>query len=471
MKLIKYIIFNTIALCLILSCSEINTEKLVGFWQGPHPEDPQKNFYFHVYNDQNQIKAHGYWTENSFYSSQFNIDSICIMGDSVSFFINDWECVYRGKLMDDTTVLGGFSCLGEPFDSVRLTRNDGISKYLIEAKQGCKSDDFIFKHSVPLNQNDKLVTSNFNSPNYSLFVYSIVNEIINGDYGRLNSFLVVKDGNLICEEYFYGYSSTDMHQIESSTKSITSLIYGIALDRNQVADVNTPIYKIFPDYPNLSKDSYKDITVKHLLTMTAGFDIENDAVFRSDNRIDFALKRNLANAPGTKFVYDGGSTEILGAIVKRGTGLFVDEFAKKYLFDPLSIELYNWEIFKQDGCPSTGGSLWLTPRGMAKIGLMVLNNGNFDGQQIVSKDWIAESTSMQTKTHIDGDNYGYQWWNITLNSGENNYNTIWANGWGSQFIYIIPKLNVVIVTTGYNYEYDSWAITNGISKHLNLLNK
>jgi hypothetical protein len=379
--------------------------------------------------------------------------------------------VYKGKLSDDANILGGFSCLGEPFDSVMLTRNDQISKYLTEAKPGCKSKDFLFTHSVPLKQNDKLSTSSFQSPNDSLFVYSIVPEIINGDYGRLNSFLIVKDGNLICEEYLYGYSSTDLHQIESSTKSVTSLIYGIARDRKQVPDVKTPIYKIFPDYANLFEENYKDITVKHLLTMTAGFDIENDAVFRSDNRIDFALKRNLAHAPGTKFVYDGGCTEILGAIVKSGTGLFIDEFAKKILFDPLAIDNFNWEIFKQDGYPSTGGSLWLTPRGMAKIGLMVLNNGSFNGQQIASKEWIAESTSMQTKTHIDGDSYGYQWWNITLNSGEDNYNTIWANGWGGQFIFIVPELNVVIVTTGYNYEYDSWAITNGICKHLYLLNR
>lgn len=466
----KRIILTFTVFCILAACSSNqNKNRFLGFWQGPHPEDPSKNFYFHLYQTQNQVQAHGYWTENNFYNSQFNIDSVSVNGDSISFFIPDWGCTYKGEFCGNLNISGGFSCLGEPFDSVRLTRNDEVSKYLTEAKPGCSSESYRYSHSIPSNQNDKLIPSNFQSPNDSLFVYSLIPEIIRGNYGRLNSFLLVKDGKLICEEYFFGYTSSDLHQIESSTKSVTSLAYGIAHDKKIIDDVQTPIYMIFPEYKHLAQGEYQSITVKHLLTMTAGFDIENDAVFRSDNRIDFALRRNLAHAPGTKFVYDGGSTEILGAIVKKGTGMFIDDFVKKNLFTPLAIDSYNWEIYRQDGYPSTGGSLWLTPRAMAKIGLLVLNNGVFDGQQIVSQDWITESTSVQTKTHIEGDNYGYQWWRITLNSSENSYSTVWANGWGSQFIYIVPELKVVIVTTGYNYENDSWAITNGISKYIYLL--
>ena len=116
-----------------------------------------------------------------------------------------------------------------------------------------------------------------------------------------------------------------------------------------------------------------------------------------------------------------------------------------------------------------GGSLELRPRDMAKIGLMVINKGNFENRQIVSQQWIEESTSIKTETHIKGDDYGYQWWNINLQSNGFVYQTIWANGLGSQFIYIIPEIDVVIVTTGFNYENDSWAITGGIGKYLYLL--
>ena len=118
-----------------------------------------------------------------------------------------------------------------------------------------------------------------------------------------------------------------------------------------------------------------------------------------------------------------------------------------------------------------GGSLWMRPRDMAKIGLLVLENGKYDGQQIISADWIHRSTKVQVETHISTDAYAYHWWVVQLYSGSKKYETIWANGLGSQFIYIIPGLHVVIVTTGYNYENDSWAITEGISKYLHLLDE
>lgn len=111
----------------------------------------------------------------------------------------------------------------------------------------------------------------------------------------------------------------------------------------------------------------------------------------------------------------------------------------------------------------------MRPVDMMKIGMMVLNQGRFGSEQVISSDWIRESTSVKTRTNIDGDDYGYQWWDIVLQSGQVKYKTIWANGMGSQFIYIIPELQVIIVTTGYNYENDSWAITQGISKYLHFL--
>ena len=203
--------------------------------------------------------------------------------------------------------------------------------------------------------------------------------------------------------------------------------------------------------------------------MTSGFNPDNENLFRSDDRIAYALKRKVVFSPGEKFQYDGGNTEILGAIIKKQTGMFADEFAAKYLFDPLGIANFNWDINKQNGFPGMAGALQLCPRDMGKLGLLVLNKGTFLGKQVVSKDWITESTSVKTNTHIPGDDYSYQWWNLHLESKGKIYECIWANGWGSQFIYIFPELEVVIVTTGHNYEGNSWAITNGISKYLYLL--
>jgi len=469
MKLEKNIII-ILLLSIIFSCTKHEkVNDFIGFWEGPHPEDITKKFYIQFIYHNNEIAANGFWTKNGFYDSEFMVDSIKITADSVRFYVPIWNCNYTGQLYADTSIRGGFQCEGELFDPVRLTKNEEVSIYLTQAKPDCTSENYQYFYDRPVVINDNIPVSGYQSAQDSLFIYSIIPEIIHGDYGRINSFLLLKDGKLICEEYFYGYTHTDLHQIESSTKSITSLLIGIAKDQAYITSIYEPLYKIFPHYRHLESDEYSKISIYHLLNMTSGYDTENDAVFHAENRIDYAIKREMAHQPGDTFVYDGGNTEILGAVIKSKTGMYADEFAERYLFTPLNIKSYNWDILKQDGFPCMGGSLKLRPRDMAKIGLMVLNKGKFENQQIVSQQWIEESTSIKIKTHIEGDNYGYHWWNIDLHSNGFSYNTIWANGLGSQFIYIIPELNVVIVTTGFNYGHDSWAITDGIGKYIYLL--
>ncbi|MDB4584293.1 beta-lactamase family protein [Draconibacterium sp.] len=465
-KLISILLIFILSSCL----PQNQTSRFYGFWEGPHPEDSRRKFYIQIENKNDTLTTKGYWTENSFYQAQFEVENLSMIDDSLSFKIPGWKCTYRGHLLKNDLINGGFRCEGEPFDSVFLVKNEKIMDYLIFPKPGCKKPDFQYKYTVPLDLNDQIETSSFYSTNDSVYIFSLVNEIINGAYGRLNSFLLYKNNHLICEEYFYGYSKQDLHQIESSTKSLTSLLIGIAKDKNLITNLNEHLFEIFPEYPHLKTLKYKDIKVNHLLSMTSGFDPQNDLLFQSDNRIDFSLKRKMIDKPGATFRYDGGNTEILGAILHKKTGMFADEFAKKYLFDPLHIGRYNWEIVKQNGFPSTSGSLHLLPRDMLKIGVMVLNNGSFNQRQIVSDQWIRESTAVKTKTHIPDDDYSYQWWNLKLESNGKTYKTIWANGWGSQFIYIFPEINAVMVTTGHNYEFDSWAITDGIRKYLYLLN-
>ena len=151
--------------------------------------------------------------------------------------------------------------------------------------------------------------------------------------------------------------------------------------------------------------------------------------------------------------------------------MHADEYAEKYLFGPLGIQSYNWEAHKQDGTyPLTSGSLEMLPADMIKIGLLVLNKGMWNGNQVVSPGWLHESTMAHIESHIEGDYYGYQWWRISIESGNKQYDAIWANGMGSQFIFIIPELDMVIVTTGYNYEDEkSWDIFEGLRDHLYLI--
>lgn len=463
-------IFTCIFLFFLLGCWQISkTPDFEGFWEGPHPEESNKRFFIQINYQNDSLFAKGFWTENHIYLSEFAVEKIKSENDSIQFFVPGWNCTYRGKLLENNNIEGGFYCEGEPFDKVILKKNNTAAQFLTEAKPGCRKSGFQYQYESPALLNDGITTSSVQSKTDSMFIHSLVSEIINGVYGRLNSFLLFKNSHLICEEYFYGYTGNNLHPIESGTKSITSLLVGIAHDKNLIGDLDEPLFKIFPEFVHLKSGDYQKITINHLLSMTSGFEPQNNELFTSENRIEFALKRPIKTKPGTTFLYDGGNTEILGAILQKKTGMFADEFAKKYLFSTLKIENFDWETNKQNGFPSMAGALNLLPRDMIKIGGLILNKGEFNENQIISKQWINESTSAEIKTHIPDDDYSYHWWNIKISSANAEYNAIWANGWGSQFIYIFPELNVVIVTTGHNYENDSWAITSGIAKYLHLL--
>lgn len=465
----NYSFIFLVVLIVLQNCSLKNdTPSFDGFWEGPHPEDANKNFYIQIIEKQDTANAIGFWTNHKFFNSKFKIDSICLNSDSIRFFIPDWNCFYLGRLADKNLIMGGFSCKNEPFDSVHLIKKNEVRYYLTEAKPNCNNADYRYQYREPEFFDENILATHFQTPNDSLFIYSLIPEIINNQYGRINSFLLIKNGSLICEEYFYGYTRDDLHQIESATKSITSLLVGIAKDKGMISDIHEPLYKFFPEYDHLKTGDYRNITLANVLSMTSCFSSEYEP-YKDYDRIDYSLKRELIAPVGTQFIYDGGNTEILGAVIKRKTGLYADNFAEKFLFEPLGIKKYDWSIFKQDSFPCMGGSLQMRSIDIIKIGLLVLNKGMYNNEQIISPDWITESTSIRTKTHIKGDNYGYHWWTITMESNNKKYHTIWANGLGSQFIYIVPELNVVLITTGYNYEYDSWAITNGISKYLYLL--
>jgi hypothetical protein len=460
------------SLILLSGCVQQKKPDIIGFWYGPHPENKHAQFVFRFYSGGDSLQAHGYWLVNGHYNSEFEVDHPVFRTGEVSLAIPSWECEYTGQFTSHDNITGCFTCHGEDPDTVNLSKNDRLGDFLVYPKPYCKNPGFQYIYTVPGTIDDGLRTSSFTGSGDSLFIHHLLDELLNGKYGRYNSFLVAKDNKLICEEYFFGYQPGDLHPLESTTKSITSLLVGSALNQGKIKDVHAPLAGLLPGYPHLKTGLYNKITLYHLLTMTAGFKINEPERSMSEDRIGYALNRELLYTPGDTFQYDGGSTEILAAVLKEATGMHADAYAAEYLFKPLGISMYNWDINRQNGYPLTSGSLELTPRDMLKIGLLVLNNGMWDDKQVISEDWIHESTSAHTGTHIEGDNYGYQWWRITLASGEERYDAIWANGMGSQFIIILPEPEMVIVTTGYNYEGETaWDIFEGLKKHLYLSDK
>jgi CubicO group peptidase (beta-lactamase class C family) len=320
---------------------------------------------------------------------------------------------------------------------------------------GLLNKENIFTYKKPVNLNDGFKVA---TPSETGFDSNIINEMMqkvySGKYGELHSVLVIKNGTIILEDYLEGYSINDLHAIKSCTKSIASLLIGIAIDKGYIKSVDNKILDFFPGYKNLKTSDWGKVTLRHILTMSSGIDWndELDRKIHSPGGKIFKtiFQRNIKNEPGTVFDYKSSDADLISGIIKNTTGMYADKFAEEYLFRPLGITDYDWHFNKQNGNPLMDGSLMLSPRDMAKIGMLVLNKGKWKGKQIVSGEWIEESTTEYFKVDPVF-NYGYFWW-LGNSQTEKGTKVILANGWGSQFIFIVPKLKIVAVTTGNNTE-------------------
>ena len=311
----------------------------------------------------------------------------------------------------------------------------------------------------------------------SLKVSEMEAHILDSTYRNIHSVLIVKDQKLVYEKYFQGYKYDYMseglrgeliqfdkettHNTASATKSVTSLLVGLAIDKNFIEDTNSNIFSFFPTYSEL-KDTVKDrINVANLLTMTSGLkwneqdvfysEVENDIIqlFIASDPIEFILSKPIIHEPGSNWYYNGGGTNLLGEIIHNSSKLKLDEFGEKYLFEPLGIEEYEWVSINPDLIYASG-DMKLKPRDMAKLGQLVLDEGKWHGNQVVSSKWISEMTK-HSVVFSQNSGYAYHWWIRSYDSGSENIIAIYADGWGGQRIMVFPTVNMVVVFTGGNY--------------------
>ena len=260
-------------------------------------------------------------------------------------------------------------------------------------------------------------------------------------YPAIHSLLIVRNGNLVAEAYCRDKNEINLfHHIQSATKSITSLLTGIAIDRNLIESVQSPLYAYLPEY--FDGDIRKrEITIHHILTMETGLDFDNDShtselFYGTGSSLEYVLHKKLLFLPGSDWYYGDGNPQLLSGLIQKTSGKTEESFAVDHLFTPLGITNYQWEKHA-DGLTFGAIGLWLLPRDMAKIGKMMQQNGMWENTQIVSADWIAESTKLQS-THHD---YGYYWYPL------DEAGAFYALGHGGQYIYVVPNLQLVIVTT------------------------
>jgi CubicO group peptidase (beta-lactamase class C family) len=266
---------------------------------------------------------------------------------------------------------------------------------------------------------------------------------------NLHSLLVVRNGYLVSELYAYPYSAGQAHWQMSVTKSVIDALIGIAIQKGYIKDVHQPLFSLLPDQDvaNLD-DKKKAITLENFLTMTSGLDChENPApgepsMQGSVDWVQFMLNRPMATQPGTAFNYCTGAVEVLSAILQKATGLSAREFANENLFGPIGIGPVSETHWPSDPQKITigGYGLVLTPGEMAKLGLLFLNQGQWEGKPIVPAEWVAAST-VSHANRGDKKEYGYLWWIDPQGK--------WyaALGRAGQHIFVYPAENLVVVFT------------------------
>ncbi len=279
------------------------------------------------------------------------------------------------------------------------------------------------------------------------------------DYIRQNrisihSLLIVRNGNIVLDSYFYPFQQEQMHDIASVTKSVTSTLIGIAVGERKLSGLQQQVLALFPRRPVSNGSERKNrLTVENLLTMTSGLDcrfrpreITLSEMMQSKDWLQFMLNLPMAAEPGSKFEYCSGGMHLLSGIISQVTGASALEFARRELFQPLGIDDTIWPA-DPDGISYGWGDLHLQPRDMAKIGYLWLNRGRWQDRQIVPAEWLQAATEVHSRADWGAD-YGYGFW-VYPDRTPPIYEGL---GRGGQRISVVPAKNLVVVFTGGGFE-------------------
>lgn len=291
---------------------------------------------------------------------------------------------------------------------------------------------------------------------------------------NIHSILVARHGALVFEHYRTGsderwrealpdlnHGIEVRHDLRSVTKVVTGLLVGKALEQHLIASLDEPVFSFFPEYGDLRTPEKDLICLRDLLTMSAGLDWDENVpaddprhgemrLWRSDDLVRTALEPQLTSASGATWNYSGGCTELLAAILRKVSGKPIDEYAGEVLFTPLAIQNVEWARHP-DGSLSGSGGLRMCSRDLARIGQLVIGNGNWDGEQVLTTSWIEQSLTPQIGVDDRLFFYGYHWW--LGRSLVNRREVRWAAGigLGGQRLFVIPELDLVVVITVGHY--------------------
>jgi CubicO group peptidase (beta-lactamase class C family) len=311
-----------------------------------------------------------------------------------------------------------------------------------------------------------------------------LNTIRQGTYGEIHGLVVAKDGKLVLEEYgrgrMYDGSDDDMftpvmdfdrdtlHILHSASKSVMSTLVGIAIRDGFIGSEEDPVLTWFPEHVSPAEPGKEGILLKHLMSMTSGLewnewdvptmDFANNDAMRYQRAADpsaYFFDKALIHEPGSTFYYNTAGFQMMGEVIRRATGMGLDDYAGQALFMPLGIENFAWPQYAH-GPVHIVGDILLRPRDMAKFGQLFLQRGEWNGEQVVPAAWIdsatAESISVAHAGYKAYEGYGFHWWRKTFRVGSDSVTAVCADGLAGQAIMVFPALDMVVVVTSGNYE-------------------
>ena len=265
-----------------------------------------------------------------------------------------------------------------------------------------------------------------------------------GRYYNALALLIVRNGKLVFETYSRGPKDRErLHHVQSVTKSVTSLVFGMVRDAGYFAVLDAPCASFMPEKFAVAPDK-SAITPRHLLTMRSGIAFDNDVfsvelhIKSPDDPVTYILGKPMYADPGEKFYYRDCDPHLLSALVSHVTGRTLEQWAKAYLFPEIGIAEYHW-LEDPEGTTTGAYGIYLKPRDLARLGQFVLQRGTWNSIEVISSGWVDESTTFQTETGFSDFDYGYYWWTVP----ELNAFTAWGHGGNS--IFIAPAKDLVVV--------------------------
>ena len=336
-----------------------------------------------------------------------------------------------------------------------------------------------YKYAPPAKLNDGIKTGTLRAAKIDeAKIIAGTNEILKGTFPNMHSFLIFRHGKLVYENYFTGedvergvgplgvvnHTRDTLHDMRSVTKSVVAAAVLIAHSQGKIKSLDDPIFGYFPEYSKYAEGDKKNITIKHVLSMTSGLEWDEKISYadsknseiqmnNASDAIEFVLKQKLVDKPGTVFNYSGGSTQLLVALIKKATGMDADIFTEKQLFAPLGITNYKW-VKTKSGDPSGASGLRLRSRDMAKIGMTMVQRGKWNGKRIIPEELVDLAFTEHISIGKEDDfemGYGFQIWLPSFDIGGMRVSLKEFSGNGGQLVQIDQANGLMIAATAGNY--------------------